>query len=419
MDILAGDQKYWSYLKKNIRYRLREASFQRIYTSLILSKDEVKKVMNVSYLKDRVITFGTNEGEKFILNDLSIGILKNYAKHKMNEGMQPRELFSMDPIFYTDEDGVFTSEFVFDFEVVGERDAALDAQVISRAYKILTDMGLKDYIELKINNIGGSDSRKKIDTELCNYYFDKLRTLPEKYKKMFDEGKYLGLLSGDDEDLEILSKMAPKPKDYVSEDDKKYYEVLREYLTEMRVPFVEDFCYVDTRLMYTGPLFCFAEKGTKNALVKGGRYDDSLGDFTDISAPACGAVGNMNKIVDLLKRSNIDVPFKDKIQVYVAQLGLRAKKKSLSLLEDLRDTGIHTMGSIGKSTIKSQLELAAFYKADYCLLLGDQEVIDGAIILKDLKKGSQETVPYKNILKRVVDKIGKNNITHYRDIIDE
>ncbi len=109
-----------------------------------------------------------------------------------------------------------------------------------------------------------------------------------------------------------------------------------------------------------------------------------------------------------MKEAGIRPPNKDKVDIFVAQLGLVAKKKSLSLINQLRDLGINTVGAIGKSSMKGQMSLADKLSVKYSLILGQVEVQDGTIILRDMERGSQETIPIDGILDKMKELLGEN-----------
>jgi len=112
-----------------------------------------------------------------------------------------------------------------------------------------------------------------------------------------------------------------------------------------------------------------------------------------------------------MKEAGIRPPNKDKVDIFVAQLGLIAKKKSLSLISELRDLGINTVGAVGKSSMKGQMSLADKLNAKYSLILGQIEVQEGTIILRDMEKGSQETVPYEGIVEKMKTLLGEKKLS--------
>jgi len=104
---------------------------------------------------------------------------------------------------------------------------------------------------------------------------------------------------------------------------------------------------------------------------------------------------------------------KDHVDVFVAQLGPDAKKKSLKLIESLRDLGIHTVGALGEASLKSQMRLADKFEARYTLLMGQMEVKANTIILRNMEKGQQDQIPFDEAIPKLVELLGEENLDTY------
>jgi histidyl-tRNA synthetase len=124
------------------------------------------------------------------------------------------------------------------------------------------------------------------------------------------------------------------------------------------------------------------------------------------NTPAIGYAAGIERTIDYMKEAGIRPPNKDTVHVFVAQLGHIAKKQSLTLLNALRERGLNAVGSMGKDSIKSQMRVADRHQAQYALIMGQIEVQDGTIILRNMAKGSQEILPYEGIVDVVAEKIG-------------
>ena len=90
--------------------------------------------------------------------------------------------------------------------------------------------------------------------------------------------------------------------------------------------------------------------------------------------------------------------------------GRNMDEKNSALINDLRDRGINTMGAVGKSSMKAQMGLSDKLDAKYSLILGQVEVKEGTIILRDMNKGSQETIPYEGIVDKMVELLGEKTL---------
>ncbi len=107
------------------------------------------------------------------------------------------------------------------------------------------------------------------------------------------------------------------------------------------------------------------------------------------------------------------MPSKDQVHIFVAQLGDDAKRKSLRLIDTLRDRGVRTVGALGKGSMKAQMKLADKFAVPYTLILGITEVRDGTIIIRDMAKGQQRHVAMSDVVDEVVKLVGEENLDRY------
>ena len=91
--------------------------------------------------------------------------------------------------------------------------------------------------------------------------------------------------------------------------------------------------------------------------------------------------------------------------MYLVHVGALAKKKSVSLLEELRKGGVNVVSNLGKSSLSAQLEGANKANAPMALILGQKEVFEESIIIRDMKAGTQETVPLDKIVGEIKKKL--------------
>ena len=207
--------------------------------------------------------------------------------------------------------------------------------------------------------------------------------------------------------------MAPKLESVLSEESKELFKLLQEYLDEMGIKYELNPTLVRGLDYYTHTVFEYFNKkeAGQNSTGGGGRYDGLIEQMGGQATPAIGYAAGLERIIDQMKEAGIRPPNKDKVAVFVAQLGLVAKKKSLPLINELREKGINTVGAVGKSSMKGQMSLADRLDARYSLILGQVEVKEGTIILRDMKRGSQETIPMDGIVDKMVELLGTKALT--------
>lgn len=415
-DVLPDDHLYFSFIKKVVRHRCREAGYRRISTPMFENVEVFTHSIGeaTDIVEKEMFVFESRSGKKLALKpEGTAGVVRAYLQHGMQQLPQPVELYYIEPHFRYNrpQKGRYRQFHQFGFEVIGEADPALDAQVIYLSHKINQDLGIADRLSLQINTIGSSEDRKQFKEDLINFYTGKERSLCEDCQKRMHRNP-LRLLDCKEEDCQILASMGPKFENVMSKESKEHYALTKEFLDELGVAYEENSHLVRGLDYYTHTVFEFWSRkdGSQNATGGGGRYDDLVELMGGQSTPAIGYAAGIERTIDYMKESGIRPPNKDAIHVFVAQLGHIAKKRSLSLVNELRERGIHTVSSSGKASISSQMKVADRMNAKYSLILGQIEVQENTVIMRDMQKGSQDTISYDGIVNTIAEKIGENRL---------
>ena len=413
-DILPDDHLYFSFIKKVVRHHCRRSGYRRISTPMFENLDVFTRSIGETsdIVEKEMFVFESKGGDKYALKpEGTAGVVRAYLEHGMSQLPKPVELYYIEPHFRYNrpQKGRYRQFYQFGYEIIGESDPAIDAQVINLAYKINVDLGIADRLSLQLNTIGSLEDRKQYREDLINYYTGKERSLCEDCKRRMKQNP-LRLLDCKEEDCQILASMAPKLANVLSDESKEHFNLLKEYLDELKIPYELNPHLVRGLDYYTHTVFEFWSKkeGAQNAIGGGGRYDGLVEMMGGQSTPAIGYAAGMERIIEYMKEAGIRPPNKDAVSIFVAQLGQVAKKKSLILINDLRNQGLNVVGAAGSGSMKSQMSFADRINAQYSLILGQIEVQEGTIILRNMKKGSQEIVPYEGIVEKMAKLLGKN-----------
>lgn len=405
-----------TYIKKSVRHRARQAGYKRIDTPMFENKDIFERGIgehtDIVEKELFLVTSKQKEDEeaKFALRpEFTAGICRAYIEHGMQQLPQPVELFAIGQCFRHDrpQKGRYRQFHQFNMEVIGLKDPSIDTQLILVLTKIFSDIKILDRLDLNINNIGTSENRAAYVEALKDFFIGKERNLPELDQVRLQTNP-LRLLDSKEEDTQILLKSAPTMDQFLDEESKEYHATVLEYLDALGVKYTENPTLVRGLDYYTQTVFEFLDKetGSQNAVGGGGRYDGLIELFGGQPTPGIGFAGGIERMVWHMKQAGIKVPHKDQVDVFVAQLGLEAKKTCLKLISELRDNGVHTLGALGEASLKSQMRLADKFGARYTLLLGKMEVKGGTIILKDMEAGKQKEIPFDKAIPAVIELLG-------------
>ena len=431
-DVLPEDHQYHTYIKKVVRHRCRQAGYKRIDTPLFEHSGVFQRGIgeHTDIVEKELFTvLGKRDGEgverEFSLRpEFTAGICRSYIEHGMQQLPQPVELFSIGPCFRYDrpQKGRYRQFHQIDLEVIGLRDPSIDAQLIHVITKILSDLRIYDRLTLQLNNIGSAENRAAFVEALKDYFIGKERQLPPEDARRLQTNP-LRLLDSKEEDTRILVKNAPQLTQFLSDESKEYHETLLEYLEELNIPYVTNANLVRGLDYYCQTVFEFwdSSTGAQNAVGGGGRYDGLIELLGGKPTPGVGYAGGVERMIWHMKEAGVQAPNKDQVDVFVAQLGPEAKKQCLTLVSQLRELGVHTLGALGEASLKSQMRLADKFQSRFTLLIGKLEVKEGTIILRDMKAGKQKQMACKDVIPEVIKLLGKENLDTYvmRDHVGE
>lgn len=419
-DVLPKDHEYFTFLKKVVRHRCRQAGFKRISTPIFEKTDVVKKALaeEADLIEKRMYSLRDPEGEDLtVRSGNTIGIARAYVEHSFDDMPQPISFYYVEQQarFSKEVDSSYYRTFhQFGLEVIGEDDAALDAQVIFIADQIHKDLKVADNLELQINSLGSAEDKAKYIEELKNYFIGKERSVPFEYRDLIDRDP-LQLFLIEDEDLQILCEIAPTIDQFWSKESKEYFEDLQAYLDELGVAYTVNHKFFRKVPYYSGVIFEFWEKkrGRSRAVGGGGRYDNLIERLGGEPTPAVNYVAGVERMVTQMKIKKAKVPSKDDLHVFVAQLGKEAKKKCLPLLHEMHDSGIKAIGAIGKGSMNEQIGMAQKFGVPYMVLMGLTEVREGKAIIREMAKGTQKHYDLNEVVPELIKRIGEENLDRY------
>jgi histidyl-tRNA synthetase len=422
-DVLPDIQQYHTYIKKAVRHRARQAGFKRIDTPIFENREVFDRGvgLHTDIVEKELFTVerkGKSETkEEWALRpEPTAAICRAYIEHGMHLLPQPVQLYLIGPLFRYDrpQKGRYRQHWQFGFEAIGIFDPSVDAQIINVLSHILKDLQIFDRLKLQINNVGSAESRKEFKQALIDHFAGKERNLCEDCQRRLQSNP-LRLLDCKNEDCRILMKMAPTLQQYVNEESQEFHRTLLEYLDEYGISYEENPTLVRGLDYYNQTVFEFWDNstGAQNSVAGGGRYDGLIELLGGPSTPGIGFGCGMERVIYHMKEAGVPAPQKDHVDIFVAQLGPDAKKKCLKLIEALRERGVHTIGALGEASLKSQMRLADKFEARYTLLMGQLEVKEKTIILRDMKAGKQESMKFGEAIPKVIALLGEKNLDTY------
>jgi histidyl-tRNA synthetase len=267
-----------------------------------------------------------------------------------------------------------------------------------------------------VNSLGTPESREEYVGILKEYFKSKRRLLCEDCKKRLTKNT-LRILDCKEEECNQLAQSAPQLVDHLDEESKQHFVAVLEHLDESEVPYELNPYIVRGLDYYNRTAFeIFAKIGEHTedqseskpiALGGGGRYDGLVELLGGRETPGVGVAIGIERIIDAIKKLGQKPTSQKKPQVFLAQLGEEATKHAFTLFETLRTAGIRTRANFAKSGLKEQLEHADKLGVLYAVILGQKELLDETVIIRDMENGIQEVVDLAKIAEELKKRLKK------------
>jgi histidyl-tRNA synthetase len=413
-DILPEEQRYFQRIYDLVEKEANFYEFQRIETPILEETELFSRGIGLAtdIVGKQMYSFKTKGGDYLTLRpEGTASVVRAFIQHGMQNLPQPVKLWYFGPFFRYEhpQAGRFRQFWQFGFEILGEENPVVDAQIIQIFYNILKEIRLKKLI-IEINSIGDSSCRPYYKKLLANYFRSRESALCSDCKRRLRENP-LRILDCKEEKCQPVISHAPQMVDHLCEECHKHFREVLEFLDELELPYHLNPHLVRGLDYYTKTVFEIyedSEEGRRvGALVGGGRYDNLVKILGGKDTPACGGASGIERIISLMKQKGIGFPPPVFPKIFLAQLGNLAKRKSLKLLEDFRKAKILIAESFGRDSLKAQLSRANKIGVKYTLILGQKEALEGTIIIRDMATGKQEIVKLDKVVGEVKKRLKK------------
>lgn len=418
-DIFGEYQRYFTFLKKVARHEFRTNGFTRITTPILEMKSLIVHSTGDSsdIVTKEMFDFTDKWGREVVMKPESTpGVMRAYLEHMLEEP-QPVYLYYIEPHFRYDrpQKGRYRQFHQVGAEIIGEEDPILDAKAIYIMAQILDGLGLAGTYTVKINSLGVMKEREKYLLELQSFFENKKHLLDEIDLARLEKNP-LRLLDSKNEDVKELLKVAPKMTDFLKKDSLEFYNKVKEYLDILGVKYIEDHTLVRGLDYYSHTVWEFVDGSgrTQDAFGGGGRYDGlakSIGYKTEV--PAVGFAFGAERLIEAMIERGVQLKNKDKIHLYIMQLGDDAKKLALPLNIEARKRWLNSLLSLGTPSIKTQLKKANRVGARFVIVIGIMEAKKWVCQLKDMDKGTQVEIPLDAVLDVVIGEVGAESLSFY------
>src|SRR4030088_601553 len=416
-DLLPPETALWNFVESAMRDVFRAYNFQEIRTPIFESTElfargvgeETDIVSKEMYTWEDRGRAASEKGQMLTLRpEATAGIVRAYIEHKLGDGGL-NKLYCIGPMFRRErpQKGRYRQFYQIDAEIIGPATAgsgapARDAEILEMLATLLDRLGIAGW-NLELNSVGCPNDRaafnealrKALEPVVGKMCADCQRRAVTNPLRVFD--------CKVPEDQPIIETL-PTVNQFLSDESRTHYEQVKEILTAVGIPYVENHRLVRGLDYYTHTAFEFthAGLGAQNAILGGGRYDGLSEALGGPAAPGIGfAIGEDRLVLSLTAAAESVIRKPDG---YIAPLGAGITREAPRLARELRRHDLVVDLGDESFRLKKSFEAADKMGARYILIVGENEVAAGAFALKHLASGEQVTVPRAELAQRILRK---------------
>lgn len=397
-DILPSDSTQWQNLEAKALEIFSNAGYKEIRTPIFESTELFARGVGdtTDIVNKEMYTFEKSERSITLRPENTAGVVRAYIEHGMHRLSAPVKLWYKGPMFRYErpQAGRQRQFHQVGAEMFGIKEATADAESILLAVKYLKSLGLDD-LDVEINSLGCPLCREEFTKRLKQVLKPQLENMCPDCQTRYEKNP-LRLLDCKVEDCQkILSAKEVQDvikSDYICQDCSEHFSELKSYLDRMQVKYSVNKLLVRGLDYYNRTVFEIKSNnlGSQNAVCGGGRYDSLVKNLGGEDTPAVGWAMGMERLISLLpQRENA------KLQAYVVS---NSATDAIELTEELRAKGISADFDMTNKKFVKQLEKAS-KSALYALILGEDELKNGTVSVKNLATSQQTCVKREEVFK--------------------
>ena len=413
-DILPDRTSMWRYVEQNFVDCLSRYGYQEIRFPIIESTQLFKRTIGevTDIVEKEMYTFNDLNWDSLTLRpEGTAGCVRACLENGLLHNQQ-QKLWYMGPMFRHErpQKGRYRQFTQFGVEAFGMSDSTIELELISICRRLWTQLGFADSVELQINTLGELSERHRYKQVLVEYLRDHFDELDEDSKKRLERNP-LRILDSKNPDLQQLIANAPKLIDVLEEKSRDHFQSFCAGLSALEIPYIINPFLVRGLDYYGHTVFEWVtdKLGSQATVCAGGRYDLLVEQLGGASTPAAGFALGIERILLLMETLNLSEKNTNKESVFIIATNAQSVLSGLVIAEAIRNANptIEIITNTAGGSFKSQFKKADKSGARLALILGEDEIANQRVSIKDLRQEVEQiTVEQSNINQFLHDYLG-------------
>ncbi|MGF1763878.1 histidine--tRNA ligase [Aliivibrio kagoshimensis] len=410
-DCLPTDSPLWQKVEESIKRVVSGYGYSEIRMPIVemthLFKRAIGEVTDV--VEKEMYTFEDRNGDSLTLRPEGTA---SCVRAGIENGLlynQEQRLWYMGPMFRHErpQKGRYRQFHQVGAEVFGLDGPDVDAELIMMTARLWRELGIAEHIRLELNSIGSLEARANYRVALIAFLEQHLDVLDDDCKRRMHTNP-MRVLDSKNAAVQAILVDAPKLSEYLDDESKQHFSGLCELLDAAGIQYQVNERLVRGLDYYNRTVFEWITEslGAQGTVCGGGRYDGLVEQLGGKPTPAVGFAMGVERLV-LMMETLEQTDVRAAVDVYMVTAGEGTLAAGMTLAEALRDQlpNLRVMTHFGGGNFKKQFKRADKSGAAVALILGETEVLEQTVTLKDLRGGEQKTVAQADITSLLADLI--------------
>lgn len=394
-DILPDETPLWQKVENTLKDTMSSYGYSEIRMPIVeFTNLFVRSIGEVTDVVEKeMYTFQDGEDSLSLRPEGTAGCVRACVEHGIIHNQEKRVWYT--GTMYRHErpqKGRYREFHQFGVEIFGIPNPEMDAELILLTARIWKKFGISHCLNLQLNSLGSSDERAAYRDALVAFLEKHIDILDEDCKRRMYTNP-LRVLDTKNQDVQKILVDAPKLSDYFGEETKNHFKTLCDILDDNGISYTLNDRLVRGLDYYNYTVFEWVTEalGSQGTVCGGGRYDGLVGQLGGQPSPAVGFAIGLERFILLLETIGYNDVSKA-IDVYFCSQGEQAIKASFKIAEKLRDElpSVRIMNNCSGGNFKKQFKRADKSGASFALVLGESELADGMIGIKNLRVESEQ-----------------------------
>ena len=394
-DIMPAEAPNWIRVESAAREICRRFHYGEIRTPIFEHTELFLRGIGetTDVVQKEMYTFTDRGGRSITLRpENTAAVVRSYLEQKLYAESQAAKLFYIGPMFRYDrpQAGRLRQFHQFGVEAIGPAGPSVDAEIILLAVEYLQSLGLQE-LNLLINSVGCPECRPQYRKLLQDFLRPRQQEFCENCQSRFERNP-MRILDCKEERCNRLSEGAPQMADCLCDECAKHFDGLKRFLDSVPVRYSIQPRLVRGLDYYTRTAFeiQYPLLGAQSAVCGGGRYDGLIEECGGPSTPGIGFAIGLERVLLAMDKQALLPAVRDEVPVWLIPVGEQAVTVAFAFLARLRQQGIEADMDHGGRSLKAQMKMANRFQAKMAVILGDEELAAGTVIIKNMTTGEQK-----------------------------